>query len=436
MSVSKVEERGQLFGVRAKLFVASVAIGASLLVAVPASIGGAASEGGGQSPRLDRDGAGYGAGARSFLLGGQEARAGGPGAASGSAPHERWRFVRARPLHGARRVCPARADARPRRGGLGDDAGRAARRARPSEKDPRSDAGGGGRRRPRRAHRAGEPGAPVDAPPRRPRQSASCSSRRCGTPSSSEMLEARAEASIDRPVELELPGLKPRRLLVHAAPLSGDDEGLLFVFVDVTEVRRLESLRRDFVANASHELRTPVAAVRSATETLRSGALEDPVAAIRFVDIIERNAQRLQSLVEDMLELSKLESNEFKLKRERVELGSVVPIVLALFRERAEKKGVRLVPSCRGNRARWRAIREPSSTCCRTWSTTRSSTARRDARTGERGEARRRAGQAGGERHRAPGSRPSTCRASSSASIASTPVDRASSAARASAFPS
>jgi two-component system phosphate regulon sensor histidine kinase PhoR len=96
------------------------------------------------------------------------------------------------------------------------------------------------------------------------------------------------------------------------------------------------------VANASHELRTPIAAVRSATETLRSGALEDRHAATRFVDIIERNAVRLQSLVEDMLELSKLESNEFKLKRERVELQRVIPIVLALFRERAEKKGVRL----------------------------------------------------------------------------------------------
>jgi two-component system phosphate regulon sensor histidine kinase PhoR len=158
----------------------------------------------------------------------------------------------------------------------------------------------------------------------------------------SEMLEdARAEPD-DRLVELELPGLKPRRVLVQVARLSAGDEGLLFVFVDVTELRRLESLRRDFVANASHELRTPIAAVRSATETLRFCALEDPPAAIRFLDIIERNAQRLQSLVEDMLELSKLESNEFKLKREPVELQRVVPIVLALFRERAEKKGVRL----------------------------------------------------------------------------------------------
>jgi two-component system phosphate regulon sensor histidine kinase PhoR len=158
----------------------------------------------------------------------------------------------------------------------------------------------------------------------------------------SQMLEdARAEPE-GGPIEIDLPGLKPRRVLVQVAPLSAGDEGLLFVFVDVTELRRLESLRRDFVANASHELRTPIAAVRSATETLRWGALDDRVAATRFLDIIERNAQRLQSLVEDMLELSKLESNEFKLKREVVELQRVVPIVLALFRERAEKKGVRL----------------------------------------------------------------------------------------------
>ncbi|HEY4013814.1 MAG TPA: ATP-binding protein [Polyangiaceae bacterium] len=156
------------------------------------------------------------------------------------------------------------------------------------------------------------------------------------------LAAAREEGSESTRLEIDVPGLKPRRLMLHAAPLSGDDEGVLVVFVDVTDLRRLESLRREFVANASHELRTPIAAVRSATETLRSGALEDPTAAVRFVDIIERNAQRLQSLLEDMLELSKLESNEFKLKRERVELGSVVPIVLALFRERAEKKSVKL----------------------------------------------------------------------------------------------
>ncbi len=73
---------------------------------------------------------------------------------------------------------------------------------------------------------------------------------------------------------------------------------MLAVFVDVTDLRRLESLRRDFVANVSHELRTPVTAVRSAAETLRDSALKDPDprAAERFADIIIRNSERLQNL--------------------------------------------------------------------------------------------------------------------------------------------
>jgi two-component system phosphate regulon sensor histidine kinase PhoR len=112
----------------------------------------------------------------------------------------------------------------------------------------------------------------------------------------------------------------------------------------VTDLRRLESLRRDFVANVSHELRTPVTAVRSAAETLRESALADPDPAVpaRFVDIIVRNAERLQSLIEDLLELSRLESKEFRLRKERVELSVVATIIMGLFRERADKKGVKL----------------------------------------------------------------------------------------------
>ena len=147
--------------------------------------------------------------------------------------------------------------------------------------------------------------------------------------------------------EIDLPGIKPRRLLAHATALAGEAGGLLLVFVDVTDLRRLESLRRDFVANVSHELRTPVTAVRSAAETLRVSALRDPDPAVaeRFVEIVERNAARLQSLIEDLLELSRLESKEFRLKRERVEVGVVAGIVLGLFRERADKKGIRLTAS-------------------------------------------------------------------------------------------
>jgi two-component system phosphate regulon sensor histidine kinase PhoR len=143
--------------------------------------------------------------------------------------------------------------------------------------------------------------------------------------------------------EVELAGIKPRRLLVRAAAQHGDAPGLLAVFVDVTDVRRLESLRRDFVSNASHELRTPVSSILSAAETLRDVALQDPAASPRFVDIIVRNAERLKRLVDDLLDLSRIESREFQLSPEPADVPATVAHVLSLFRERADKKRIRLV---------------------------------------------------------------------------------------------
>jgi two-component system phosphate regulon sensor histidine kinase PhoR len=137
--------------------------------------------------------------------------------------------------------------------------------------------------------------------------------------------------------EIEIVGLKPRRALVHAKAMSGQP-GLLAVFVDVTDVRRLESLRRDFVANVSHELRTPIAAVASAAETLRRSALKDPDASVRFVEMIERNARRLHELVEDVLDLSRIESKEFKPRADAVDVGPIAHQVIGNFRERIEQK--------------------------------------------------------------------------------------------------
>lgn len=110
-----------------------------------------------------------------------------------------------------------------------------------------------------------------------------------------------------RAVELELPGPGPRRVLARAsrAPLS---ETLVVVFNDVTEMRRLESIRKDFVANVSHELRTPVSVICASSEALVSGALKDPARAVRFAGAVHKNAERLARLVSDLLDLSRIES--------------------------------------------------------------------------------------------------------------------------------
>jgi two-component system phosphate regulon sensor histidine kinase PhoR len=143
--------------------------------------------------------------------------------------------------------------------------------------------------------------------------------------------------------EIEVAGLKPRRLLVRVAPLEGTQSGIFAIFFDVTEMRKLESLRRDFVANVSHELRTPVTAIRSAAETVQSAAASDPAAASQFIDIIARNAERLHGLVEDLLDLSRIESRELRLRMQPLELSSVFSHVGSLFRERADKKHIRLI---------------------------------------------------------------------------------------------
>jgi two-component system phosphate regulon sensor histidine kinase PhoR len=103
---------------------------------------------------------------------------------------------------------------------------------------------------------------------------------------------------------------------VHASRLSGEPRALVLVLFDVTEMRRLETVRRDFVANVSHELRTPVASVRSAAETLRMAMDHDSKASTQFIDIIERNGRRLGELINDLLDLSKIEAKEYRVKVE------------------------------------------------------------------------------------------------------------------------
>jgi two-component system phosphate regulon sensor histidine kinase PhoR len=163
-----------------------------------------------------------------------------------------------------------------------------------------------------------------------------------GNPELRDILERSRTATSLVVGEASLQGLKPLRLLVQAARIDKDEGGLLLVFVDVTDLRRLESLRRDFVANVSHELRTPVTALRSAAETLRIAAMRDPEAAQRFLDIIERNAERLSRMVEDLLDLSRIESHQFRLNPTNLDLAEFSEHMLDMFQSRAEEKRIQM----------------------------------------------------------------------------------------------
>jgi two-component system phosphate regulon sensor histidine kinase PhoR len=163
-----------------------------------------------------------------------------------------------------------------------------------------------------------------------------------------ETLDEARTSGEDTTRELEVTGLRPRRLMVRAARLPGQSEAVFAVFVDVTEMRRLESLRREFVANVSHELRTPIATICSAAETLAGAVERDPGAVAGFVQIIERNAARLRDLIEDVLNLSRIESREFHLSREPLSLGPVLEHIAAMFSDRANAKSIELVSSGSG----------------------------------------------------------------------------------------
>src|SRR5664279_5649166 len=116
--------------------------------------------------------------------------------------------------------------------------------------------------------------------------------------------------------ELKLPDLNERWLQVNAAAISnsaGEREGTILVFHDLTRLKQLERTREEFVANVSHELRTPLSLIKGYVETLLDGARNDPVVTERFLKIIERNASRLDLLIQDLLAISALESGRITL---------------------------------------------------------------------------------------------------------------------------
>jgi two-component system phosphate regulon sensor histidine kinase PhoR len=146
--------------------------------------------------------------------------------------------------------------------------------------------------------------------------------------------------------ETEMGTTPPRVFSMTAAPLTGANTGVVLVLHDITELRKLERMRRDFVANVSHEFKTPLTAIQGFAETLLGGALEDAKNSHRFLEIIRDHAVRLSRVTDDLLKLSSIEAGKLELQMRPVAVAELVQACLETERIKAEQRQLGLAAEC------------------------------------------------------------------------------------------
>lgn len=152
------------------------------------------------------------------------------------------------------------------------------------------------------------------------------------------MTERKVKKQLIIPVNIER-----RYFEVYGVPIIGTNDewkGILLVFHDITELKKLEQMRKDFVANVSHELKTPITSIKGFSETLLDGAMEDKHALNDFLSIILKESDRLQSLIQDLLDLSKIEKQGFSLSIQQLDLTDVLEDVMAIMKGKAAEKEI------------------------------------------------------------------------------------------------
>ena len=142
--------------------------------------------------------------------------------------------------------------------------------------------------------------------------------------------------------EIQLSGetRKTLRLSVVLLKERARDIAGILVFHDMTELRRLENIRKEFVTNVSHELRTPLTSIKGFIETLLGGALKDPSAGERFLKIVSEETDRLARLVEDILTIGEIEQKRTLMRKDRIDLASELGDILGPFKNRIEKSNL------------------------------------------------------------------------------------------------
>lgn len=152
-------------------------------------------------------------------------------------------------------------------------------------------------------------------------------------------------------MDISLPTEHDRLFQLHGAPLpteAGSKIGAVIVLNDMTRMRRLENVRREFVANVSHELKTPITSIQGFVEALLEGAMSDHKQAERFLKIIARHSDRLNSIIEDLLTLSRLEEDRERRETsfEVTELKAVLASAIELSSTKAEDKKMKIELIC------------------------------------------------------------------------------------------
>ncbi|PWT97635.1 MAG: PAS domain-containing sensor histidine kinase [Bacteroidetes bacterium] len=156
------------------------------------------------------------------------------------------------------------------------------------------------------------------------------------------------EQNVSKQMLLPL-SIERRYFDVYGVPIIGTNnvwKGVLLVFHDITDIKKLENMRKDFVANVSHELKTPVTSIKGFSETLLDGAMNDGKALKEFLTIILKESDRLQTLINDLLELSKIEKQDFKLNICKFDILQILKDVMTLLSNNASEKNIDLQLNC------------------------------------------------------------------------------------------
>jgi two-component system phosphate regulon sensor histidine kinase PhoR len=144
-------------------------------------------------------------------------------------------------------------------------------------------------------------------------------------------------------VELEIVGTD-RKYDVRIAPIELDEKkGAIGIFYDISQIERLENVRQEFLSNISHELRTPLTSIMAFVETLEDGAIDDEENNLRFLNVIRRNAERMHHLINDILELSSIESGKITIQPKRSNLANLIEEVFMNLSNKAAERHVKLI---------------------------------------------------------------------------------------------